>query len=95
MTITDEAPVAEESLRDEAIKRLKKKQEFQAHALVYLMVNALFWSIWALTSSGFAWPAIVSLGWGIGLVMNAWEVYMRRPIGEDQVRREIERMRRS
>ena len=59
------------------------------------MVNALLWAIWALTGSGFAWPAIISLGWGIGLVMNVWEVYIRRPIGEGEVRREIERLRRS
>jgi hypothetical protein len=95
MTITEEAPVAEDSLREEAIKRLKKKQDLHAHLLVYLMVNALLWAIWALTNSGFAWPAIISLGWGIGLVMNIWEVYLRRPIGEREVRREIERLRRS
>jgi hypothetical protein len=94
MTTTDHIPVAEDSLREEAIKSLKKKQDLHAHVLVYVLVNALLWGIWALTDSGFAWPALVSLGWGIGLVMNVWEVYVRRPIGEAEVRREIERLRR-
>jgi hypothetical protein len=31
--------------------------------------------------------------WGIGLVLNAWDVYWRKPIAEDQIRREMERMR--
>jgi hypothetical protein len=92
VTITEDTPVAEDSLREEAIKRPKKKQDLQGHVLVYLVVNALLWSIWALTDGGFAWPAIVSLGWGIGLVMTVWEVYVRRPIGEPEVRREIERL---
>ena len=34
----------------------------------------------------------LTLAWGIGIVMNAWEVYFRRPITEADVRREIERM---
>ena len=75
------------------MKRLKKKQDLQGHLLVYLLVNALLWAIWALTDGGFAWPVVVSLGWGIGLVMNVWDVYVRRPIGEAEVRREIERLR--
>jgi hypothetical protein len=67
MTTTDHIPIAEDSLREEAVKNLKKKQDFHAHLLVYVLVNALLWGIWALTD---AWPALVSLGWGVGLVMN-------------------------
>jgi hypothetical protein len=29
--------------------------------------------------------------WGIGLVLNAWDVYWRREITEQDIRREIER----
>jgi hypothetical protein len=93
MTITDHTAVADDLLREQAMKRLKKKQDLQGHLLVYLLVNALLWAIWALTDGGFAWPVVVSLGWGIGLVMNVWDVYVRRPIGEAEVRRQIERLR--
>jgi hypothetical protein len=59
-------------------------------------VNVLLWTIWALTSpDGFAWPAIVTCGWAIGLVMNAWEVYGRKPFTEADVRAEIDRLRHS
>jgi 2TM domain len=93
-TSLDSTPTSEDSLREEAIKSLKKKQDFHGHVLIYVMVNALLWGIWALTGSGFAWPLLVTLGWGVGIVMNVWDVYLRRPIGEVEVRREIERLRR-
>jgi hypothetical protein len=84
----------EPELRDAAVRRLKKKQDFRAHVLVYVLVNATLWLVWALTSSpGFPWPVFPMAGWGIGLVMNAWDVYGRRPITEADVRREIDRMR--
>jgi hypothetical protein len=30
--------------------------------------------------------------WAIGLVMNAWDVFLRRPITEADVQHEIERL---
>jgi 2TM domain len=80
-------------LRTQAIDRLKKRQDFHAHLLVYTLVSALLWTIWALTGASFPWPLIVMGGWGVGLVMNAWDVYARKPIGEAEVQREIERLR--
>lgn len=79
-------------LREQAIDRIKKKQDFRAHLLVYLMVNALVWTIWALTGANFPWPVFVTFGWGIGLVMIAWEVFWRTPITDEAIEREIERM---
>ena len=31
--------------------------------------------------------------WGIGLVLNAWEVYWRRPVSEDRIRQKMARLR--
>jgi hypothetical protein len=31
--------------------------------------------------------------WGIGLIMNGYDVYGRRPIREEQIQREIDRLR--
>jgi hypothetical protein len=42
---------------------------------------------------GFPWPAIVMFGWGIGVVMNVWDVYARKPFTEADVQAEIERLR--
>jgi hypothetical protein len=85
---------SEVTLRDEALERLKKRQDLRAHLLVYVMTMALFWVIWLLTMpGGFPWPAIVMFGWGIGVVMNVWDVYARKPFTEADVQEEIERLR--
>jgi hypothetical protein len=40
------------SLRDRAIARLKKRQDFFAHLLVYVLVNSFLVVIWIVTSGG-------------------------------------------
>jgi hypothetical protein len=41
------------------------------------------WIVWALTGAdGFPWPALMTGVWGIGVVMNAWDLYGRRPVTE-------------
>jgi hypothetical protein len=81
-------------LREEAIGRLKRRQDFGAHLLVYVLVNLGVWGIWLLTGTGFPWPVFITFFWGIGLIMNAWDVYWRRTITEADVQREIEHLRR-
>jgi hypothetical protein len=82
-----------EVLRDRAIKRLKKRRDFSAHVLVYVLVNAFLVAIWALTNPhGFFWPIFPLAGWGIGVVMNAWDVFRNDEFDEDQIRREMERL---
>jgi len=87
-------PSAEdEALRGRAIRRLKKQQDFRGHLLVYILVNAFLVGIWAATGSGFFWPVFPLAGWGIGVVMNAWDAYGREDLGEDRIRREMDRIR--
>jgi hypothetical protein len=82
----------EQTARDEAITQLKKKRDFHAHLLIYVLVNAFLVAIWAVTGGhGFFWPIFLIAGWGIGVVMNAWDVYWRHPITEADIKREIER----
>jgi hypothetical protein len=81
------------SEREQAVERLKKRRDFHNHLVVYVVVNAALWGIWAITGAGYPWPAWVTGGWAIGLLLNAWEVYYRTPITDAEVQREIERMR--
>ena len=91
--MTAEVSTREQDLRERAIKRLKKRRDFHGHVLIYLLVNAFLVVIWAVVSPGsFFWPIFPMVGWGIGVVMNAWDVYGRRPFTEAQVQREIERL---
>lgn len=86
------APRTEQELREQAVSRLKKKRDFRGHVFIYVAVNAMLVVIWAVTDSGFFWPIFPILGWGVGVAANAWDVYGRKPISEDEIRRETERL---
>ena len=52
-------------------------------------------AIWATVGGGGTfWPGFLILFWGIGLVMNAWDVFYRSYEDEGQIQAEIERLRR-
>lgn len=85
----------EEVLREQAMKRLKKRRDFYGHLLVYTLFNGFLVVIWALTDvHGFFWPIFPIAVWGIGVIMNAWDVFHREDFGEEAIRREMERMKR-
>jgi len=84
----------DENLRKEARKRVAKRRDLAAHVVSYCVINAMLVGIWAFSGGGYFWPAWVLLGWGVGLVMNVWDVYFRRPITEHDIEREMERLQR-
>jgi hypothetical protein len=91
MTIDD--TTREQVLRDKAVRQLKKRHDFHGHLLVYALVNAFLVVIWAITDlHGFFWPVFPIVGWGVAVILNAWDVYGRRDIGEDQIRHEMDRL---
>jgi hypothetical protein len=81
-------------LLERALWRLNKRHDFKTHAFVYVLVNTVVWGIWvalaATSNSWWPWPLFLTLFWGIGLVMNAWDVYFRKPTSEVELRPEIE-----
>jgi len=82
----------DQTARDRAVTQLKKRRDFRGHLLVYVLVNTFLVVIWAVVDvHGFFWPVFPIVGWGIGVVMNAWDVYWRPRITEQDVQREIER----
>ncbi len=94
MSDSPEEPVPDtRDVREQAIERLKKRRDFYSHLVVYLVGNAAVWTVWAVTGAGYPWPAWISGLWGIGLIMNAWDVFMRRPITEADISREMDRLR--
>jgi hypothetical protein len=97
--VTNADPIASDSsddVRDEALTRLKKKRDLSTHVFMYVAVNATLVVIWAIVGDGgLFWPIFPILGWGIGLAANVWDVYGRKPITEEEIARETERMRRA
>ena len=81
-----------DGLRERAVKRLKKKNDFRIHLLIYVMVNAFLVVTWAMTGSGFFWPVFFIVGWGIGIVANAWDAYGRDVPTESQIAEEMKKL---
>jgi hypothetical protein len=77
-----------------ARKRVTERREFGSHAVAYVVVNAFLVLVWAATGAGYFWPAWLLGGWGIGLVLHAWDVFVRRPVTDADVQAELERERR-
>lgn len=59
---------------EEAKKRVKKKKGFYGHLAVYLIVNAIFFSIVFFNGGGFAWLYPASF-WGIGLAIHYLSIF--------------------
>jgi hypothetical protein len=84
-------PGATNDARTQALKRIKAKRRFQQQLVVYLVINVFLWVIWGVGGFGFPWPIFVTFGWGIGIAVQAWQVYGSggRPITEAEIEREM------
>ena len=91
-------PQPDTDLRSEAVRRLNKKREFNAHLVSYILINLVVWAVWAtffaVSGALFPWPAFVTFGWGIGIAFHAWDAYGRKPITEQEILKEQARLRR-
>jgi len=87
-----------DELRNFAEKQLKKKQDFRTYMWVYAAVVALTSGVWFITSpSATYWPVWVILGMGIAAIFVGLDAYGRlggKPITDDQIDAEVERLRR-
>jgi 2TM domain len=82
-------PPADE--RDAARRRVQARRDFGSHLVAYVVVNAFLVGVWAITGAGYFWPIWVIGGWGVGLVLHAWEVFWRRPVTETDIDDELRR----
>ena len=81
-------------LRERALKRLQKKRGLQAHFIVYTLVNSFTVAVWLMTGAdGFFWPVFLIAFWGVGLVMNTWDVYRTDEFSDEDIAREVARLR--
>ena len=50
-------------------------------------------AVWANTPNGYFWPAWVLGGWGAGLVLHAWDVFVHSQITDADIDAELRRHR--
>lgn len=73
--------------------RLMRKRKFKGDVAAYVVVNAFFVVIWAMSGSGSFWPGWVLAGWGVLLVLDGWDAYYRRDVTEEDIQQEMRRMK--
>jgi hypothetical protein len=86
----------EEEVDDErrlARRRVQARRDFGSHLVAYVVVNAFLVLVWAVTGAGYFWPIWVLGGWGVGLVLHAWDAFLRRPVTEADIDTELRRHR--
>jgi hypothetical protein len=87
-------------------KQAKARVGFKVHVRTYLIVNAGFWLVWALTSYAFfpsthsrwifPWPLFTMIGWGIGLISHYFAVFRggaERSMVEDEYQKLVSQQR--
>ncbi len=76
----------------------RKRADFRKSLYSYIAVNIFLWLLWWFTdgsSAGFnkyPWPVWVTLGWGLGIVMQYYDAYYGNH--KDQAEREYEKLKR-
>ena len=77
----------QEQLKKDAQKRV----DFKHHFLIYVMVIALLWVIWAVSDSGYVWPVWPTAGWGIAIFFHYVSVF--NPFEFFSVEKEVEKLK--
>ena len=80
-------------LRQHAIHRIRARQHFYTHLVLFLAMGVFFVALWARSGAPNFWPIWPMLGWGVGLAFHAMNVFgWARPISEEGIQREIARV---
>lgn len=86
-------PDSVDTERELARKRLEMKRKFWIDVAAYIVVNAFFVLVWAMGDRGSFWPGWVLAGWGVFLMIDAYRVFLSRPITEADIDEELRRRR--
>jgi hypothetical protein len=78
---------------EQARARALRKRKFRGDLAGYLVINAFLVGVWAVTGAGYFWPGWVLAAWGVFLVLDAWDVFFRHEVTEEDIQRELHKSR--
>lgn len=77
-----------------AKRRVRARRDFASNVVAYVVINAALIVIWALSGSGYFWPAWIIGVWSVILVLHWWNSFGRRPMTEADIDAEMYRHQR-
>jgi 2TM domain len=83
--------MTEDDPRQQAIDRLQAKRGIGTTAVAFAGITVVLVVIWLASGRGFFWPIFAIAGFAIALGMQAYNVYGRKPITEEDIQREMQR----
>lgn len=72
-----------------ARKRIQKRHKLRIDVAAYLVINIFLVAVWVFNGMGYFWPAWVMAGWGVLLLLDAWNLHDQKPITEDDLDHEL------
>ena len=90
--------MSEEEVYEAAKKRVRQKRDFYNHLTVYIIVNFMLVIIWSFGSRGHPWFVWPMVGWGIGIIFHALDVYVFHKHSaweKKEMEKEIDKIRKS
>jgi hypothetical protein len=62
---------------DQLWQQAKARAGFKIHFIIYVFIMTILWIMWLISGgvNHHPWPIYPTLGWGIGIVFNYFEVY--------------------
>ncbi len=73
-----------------ARKHVERKRKFRADLVAYVVINAFLIGAWMVTGFGYFWPGWVLAGWGMFLLLDAWQLRYHQPITEEDIDNELQ-----
>lgn len=74
-----------------ARKRIMKRHKLRVDIAAYVVINIFLVAVWAFSGKGYFWPGWVMAGWGVLLLLDAWNLYDQKPITQDDLDHELRR----
>lgn len=74
---------------EQARTRLIRRRKVRGDLMAYVVINAFLVGIWVVAGSGYFWPGWVLAGWGVLLLLDTWDAYLRHDVTDADVQREM------
>jgi len=91
--------MSDDEIRKLAQRRVAAKKGFFIHLIIYIIVNALLVSIWAISGGGYMWFLWAAGGWGVGVIFHCLGVFAFSREDSDweqnEIRKEMDKIKRN